>query len=244
MKNRGLFKLRLILGVLLLVMTFSTGQHSSASPSVDTTASPERQINPGDLPTNQIIIKYRATANATGPNGQIKTDKLNVLRTASGETLNYKRTMSGNAHVLSLLVRLPSASVEAIARKLATLPDVEYAEPDYIMRPTLIPNDPSYSAQWHYHGPFGINAPAAWDITTGSATVRVAVIDTGITDHPDLAGRWAGGYDFIADVPTANDGNGRDSDPHDPGQHVWSGRTSRKQQLAWYACGWHHRSGQ
>jgi serine protease len=98
------------------------------------------------------------------------------------------------------------ASVEAIARKLTALPEVEYAEPDYVMRPLLAPNDPSYAAQWHYHGTFGINAPAAWDITTGSASIRVAVIDTGITDHPDLAGRWVGGYDFIADVPTANDG--------------------------------------
>ena len=90
------------------------------------------------------------------------------------------------------------AAIEAIARKLATLPDVEYAEPDYMMRPLLTPDDPSYPAQWHYHRPQGINA----------AAVRVAVIDTGITDHPDLAGRWVGGYDFIADVPTANDGNG------------------------------------
>jgi subtilisin family serine protease len=48
----------------------------------------------------------------------------------------------------------------------------------------------------------------------------VAVIDTGITDHPDLTGRWVGGYDFIADMPTANDGNGRDNDPHDPGDWV------------------------
>jgi serine protease len=118
------------------------------------------------------------------------------------------------------LSRKSPTAVEVIARKLALLPDVEYAEPDYMMRPMLTPDDPSYTAQWHYFGPQGINAPAAWDITTGSATVRVAVIDTGITDHPDLAGRWVGGYDFIADVPTANDGNGRDSDPHDPGDWV------------------------
>ena len=57
-------------------------------------------------------------------------------------------------------------------------------------------------------------------ITTGSPRSGWLVIDTGITDHPDLAGRWVGGYDFIADVPTANDGNGRDSDPHDPGDWV------------------------
>lgn len=222
MKNRGLFKLRLIFGVLLLVMALSTGQYNpvDASPGASPPDASERQTNLSASPTNQIIIKYRANANSTDGNGYIKTDKLDALKTASGQTLTYKRPMSGNAHVLKLSARMSSASVEAIARKLAALPDVEYAEPDYVMRHTLAPNDPSYSAQWHYQGPQGINAPAAWDITTGSADVRVAVIDTGITDHPDLAGRWVGGYDFIADVPTANDGNGRDSDPHDPGDWV------------------------
>ena len=215
-------KLRLIAATLLLITIVSTGGSNSALASSNEIpyAGPERQIAPDDPPTSQIIIKYRANANVSGSNGQVNSAKLNALSTAAGETLTYKRAMSGDAHVLSLPVRMSSASVEAIARKLAALPDVEYAEPDYIMRPTLVPNDPSYGAQWHYFESFGINAPAAWDITTGSATVRVAVIDTGITDHPDLAGRWVGGYDFIADVPTANDGNGRDSDPHDPGDWV------------------------
>jgi serine protease len=222
MKNRGLIKLRLIVGALLLVMTLSAGQHSSAIASFGgvPAAAPEGQTDSNGPPTNQIIIKYRDNAHATDSSGHIKTEKINTLNTAASESLTYQRAMSGDAHVLSLSARKSPAAVEAIARKLAALPDVEYAEPDYIMRHMLVPNDPSYAAQWHYHGPQGINAPAAWDITTGSATVRVAVIDTGITDHPDLAGRWVGGYDFIADIPTANDGNGRDNDPHDPGDWV------------------------
>ena len=222
MKTIWPFKFRWIAGVILLVTIISTGGYGSAiaSPSDIPAVAPERQTNPEGLPTNQIIIKYRTTVNTTDSNGQINAGKMNALSTAAGETLTYKRVMSGNAHVLSLPARKSAAAVEAIARKLAALPDVEYAEPDYMMRPMLTPNDPSYAAQWHYFGPQGINAPAAWDITTGSAAVRVAVIDTGITDHPDLAGRWVGGYDFIADVPTANDGNGRDSDPHDPGDWV------------------------
>lgn len=213
------YKLHLIVrSLLLMTIVFTGGTRSAvASPNASPIGSPERQIDPDVSPTNQIIIKYRA--NASVP--QFNAAKMNALSSTAGETLNYKRAMSGNAHVLSLPTRMPPATVEAIARKLAALPDVEYAEPDYMMRPTLIPNDPSYSAQWHYYESIGgINAPAAWDITTGSATIRVAVIDTGITDHPDLAGRWVGGYDFIADVPTANDGNGRDSDPHDPGDWV------------------------
>ena len=222
MKISGLFKLRLIFGVIILMTTLSTGPDSLvvASPGVIPAVAPEHQTSLGDPLTNQIIIRYQVTVNATDRNGKIKPDRMAILSTAAGETLTYKRAMSGSAHVLRLPNRMSLASVEAIARKLTTLPEVEYAEPDYVMRPLLAPNDPSYAAQWHYHGIFGINAPVAWDITTGSASIRVAVIDTGITDHPDLAGRWVGGYDFIADVPTANDGNGRDSDPHDPGDWV------------------------
>ncbi len=78
-----------------------------------------------------------------------------------------------------------------------------------------MPNDPSYASQWHYFEPAGgVNLPAAWDRTTGSASIRVAVIDTGsLPNHPDLAGKFVGGYDMIASFPIpGNDGNGRDAD--------------------------------
>ena len=85
----------------------------------------------------------------------------------------------------------------------------------------LVPNDRQYANQWALKavavGNYGINAPAAWDISTSAASVIVAVLDTGITAHTDLAGRTVAGYDFIADVPTANEGKGRDADPSDPG---------------------------
>lgn len=48
----------------------------------------------------------------------------------------------------------------------------------------LAPNDPSYPSQWHLAR---IATPGAWDITTGSSGVIIAVLDTGIdTQHPDL----------------------------------------------------------
>ena len=93
--------------------------------------------------------------------------------------------------------------------------DVEYAEPNYIRHPQLTPNDPLYLTQWHYPQ---INLPQAWDITTGSSSVIVAVIDTGILGgHPDLLGQTVAGYDFISDIANANDGNGIDNNPQDPG---------------------------
>ena len=55
------------------------------------------------------------------------------------------------------------------------------------------PNDPYFSMQWNFSM---INLPQAWDITTGSDDVIVAVVDTGIlSGHPDFAGRLVAGYD-------------------------------------------------
>ena len=70
--------------------------------------------------------------------------------------------------------------------------------------PQMTPTDPHYSLyQWHYFNPNGgINAPAAWDLSTGQGTV-VAVLDTGILpNHPDLANgaHILQGYDFITDT--------------------------------------------
>ncbi len=94
-------------------------------------------------------------------------------------------------------------------------PAIAYAEPNYIVTATAIPNDPAYTAQWHF--PM-INLPAAWDLTTGNPNVIVAVIDTGILlGHPDLQGQLITGYDFISDAATAGDGDGIDPDPNDPG---------------------------
>jgi serine protease len=89
----------------------------------------------------------------------------------------------------------------------------------------------------------GANLPLAWDVTTGNSNVVLAVIDTGIVNHQDLNGagiapfsptyvpngRFLAGYDFISEgagagaLPpnfAANDGDGRDADPSDPGDWI------------------------
>ena len=61
----------------------------------------------------------------------------------------------------------------------------------------------------------------------GGPAAVVAVLDTGITAHPDLAGRLLPGYDFVSDPTFANDGDGRDADPSDPGDWVSARRPRR-----------------
>ncbi|MEE9492695.1 MAG: S8 family serine peptidase [Gammaproteobacteria bacterium] len=93
--------------------------------------------------------------------------------------------------------------------------DVIFAEPNYRVHASQVPNDELYRLQWHY--PL-IDLPAAWDITTGSSNVIVAIIDTGIkAGHPDFQGQLTDGYDFISNSTLAADGDGIDADPNDTG---------------------------
>lgn len=115
---------------------------------------------------------------------------------------------------------------------------VEFAEPDYIERVTVIPNDPRFSQQWHLRHRIDaarradIRAPEAWDITTGSPEVVIAVIDAGVdTGHPDLANNVFVNPGEIPNNGLDDDGNGfvddvsgwdftrRDNDPNDESGH-------------------------
>jgi serine protease len=92
-------------------------------------------------------------------------------------------------------------------------PDVETADLNAIGKLFRAPNDPMYYNQWHYDL---INLPRAWDITTGSDNVIVAVLDSGIVSkHEDMRGRLVAGYDFISDPYSGCDGDGMDPDPED-----------------------------
>lgn len=86
--------------------------------------------------------------------------------------------------------------------------------PNFIRHEMSIPNDPLFADQWDIILP---RFPEAVEIMPGDASRVVAVVDTGIRfEHPDLAGRLIGGYDFVSDAWNAGDGNGYDPDPTDP----------------------------
>jgi serine protease len=103
--------------------------------------------------------------------------------------------------------------------------DVVHADLNYIRRPQLEPNDPHYPRQWHYAL---IGLPKAWKITTGRPEVIVAVVDSGVfMAHPDLQENLLdSGYDFVRNVRSANDGDGIDPDPDDPGDSTVPGQSS------------------
>ena len=116
---------------------------------------------------------------------------------------------------LSRIYRLrlaPDADILRAVQDLSANPAVEYAEPDYLAHLIATPNDPLYSGQW---GLTQINAPAAWDVTTGSTDVVIAVIDAGLdTDHTDLAGQLWTNPGEITGNSVDDDNNGYVDDIH------------------------------
>ena len=153
----------------------------------------------------------------------------------------------------AVLVRVPSNLTAVATKLLLGLPQVRYVEPNHVVKTVeTTPDDPSFSQLWGLSntGQTGgtpdadIDAPEAWDLSTGSSDVVVGVTDTGVDfSHPDLApqqwvnaGENCGSTDPTADCPQRangvdDDGNtyvddwrgwdwvNNDNDPFDDHQH-------------------------
>ena len=159
-------------------------------------------------------------------NNELRVRDASGLARTSNVPMSVVRPMSDGAHVVRLDHPVTLSEARVITARLMRDNSVELAEPDRIMRPlSVTPNDPGYATyQWTLQPPSypnsgGANLPDAWGITMGSNIVTVAVLDTGYRQHVDLA-TVLPGYDFISDVPAANDGDGRDTDARDPGDWI------------------------
>ncbi|OQW91637.1 MAG: hypothetical protein BWK78_04045, partial [Thiotrichaceae bacterium IS1] len=118
------------------------------------------------------------------------------------------------------IIQLPAGSnVDKAVTDFATVANVAYAEPDFLVWASTTPNDTGFNQQWHLNntgqsgGTAGadIKAPAGWDISTGSSSIVLAIVDTGVNlTHEDLTSKVSGGYDFINNDsdPTDDEGHG------------------------------------
>ncbi|MEP6942006.1 MAG: S8 family peptidase [Betaproteobacteria bacterium] len=145
------------------------------------------------------------------------------LSALAGQPLAVHRQI-GALWVLTLSSEVADSQLAAIAGALETDGAVQYADAVRRVYAKAPPNDTLYAQQWALSDPVGgVNALTAWGLQTGSASMSVAVVDTGITVHPELAGRVLPGYDFVSDSHRANDGGGRDNDASDPGDATSDG---------------------
>jgi thermitase len=96
------------------------------------------------------------------------------------------------------------ADERAFAHAMQTRPEVEFAELDMLKQPSgLTPNDPMYPDQWHLTK---IEAPAAWTISTGSSSVIIAILDTGVDGlHEDLSAKMVAGWNVYNNNSNTSD---------------------------------------
>ena len=186
--------------------------------------------------TDQIIVGWAdAAAAESASEAGARTARVARVTAAAGEQATWLRTLAVGGDVYRFGIRLSPERIAATVGALRAQPGVAYVEPDWIEHAVASPpNDPYWTTpapgQWDLSEgttptTYGIDLLGAWDTTLGTGVV-VAVIDTGITAHPEFAGQTVAGYDFIGDLTTANDGDGRDADPSDPGDWCGTGTSS------------------
>ncbi|WP_104062563.1 S8 family peptidase [Arthrobacter sp. 4R501] len=193
------------------------GDGTAAPAAVQGTA--VHDVAAGEAYTKFIVEFKETTANAT-PNG--RANAWGKAAKSQGVKVHELRTLATGGTLIEADRALSGQAAEDFMAEIAASGSVDYVEPDARMTVALTPNDPRYGEQWDFTGTNGMRVPGAWDVATGTG-VTVAVIDTGITAHPDLDANVLPGYDFVSDATAARDGNGRDANAQDQGD--------------WYAAG-------
>lgn len=140
-----------------------------------------------------VLVKFKSNADSALVNRLVARHNLKLQRVL--KFVNVRR------------FTLPSGQDPRVMAALLSKYDlVEFAEPDYVRQARLIPNDPLFTDQWDMTR---MRLPTAWDYGRGSASVVVAVLDTGIDlTHPDLVGSLWRNTGEIADNNIDDDRNG------------------------------------
>jgi len=162
------------------------------------------QVNGHAAVAHEVLVKFRANPSANLAGIQSEHDIATTTPLVHGGTLYRLHSRSKDAATL--------------AQELSLRSDVIYAEPNYIVNTSQVPDDPYFSLLWGMRNtgqPVGgqagvpgadISAVAAWDVSTGSRNNVIAVVDTGIDyTHPDLAANvWSAPASFTVTIEGVN----------------------------------------
>ncbi|MDO5617787.1 S8 family serine peptidase [Kocuria sp.] len=172
------------------------------------------------LDTDRLMIKFTEPATDTGAKEAVVAEAAESAGVAeeagvsAAQTPENINTLDDGTDVMAFTETLDVGTQDELISELEADPRVEYAEPDRLAVAAAT-NDPLLRQQYNV---LGRNVPAAWSGATGRGQV-IAVVDTGITRHPDLDGKLVQGRDMVTNHggTFAIDGDGRDTDPTDPG---------------------------
>lgn len=199
---------------------------------------PAPGVNAGEAYT-QFIVSFKNTPGNATPNG--RANAWGAAARQQGVSVRELRALATGGTLIASDKALSDQAARDFMDAIVASGAVNAVEPDARMTAVLSPNDTRYGEQWDFTGANGMRIPGAWDVSTGSGAT-VAVIDTGITAHPDLDANVLPGYDFVSDATAARDGNGRDSNAQDQGDWYAGGECG---QTAAANSSWHgtHVSG-
>ncbi|UKA48915.1 S8 family serine peptidase [Arthrobacter sp. FW305-123] len=210
------------IGIAVTTLLISGGlavQPAAAADLNDIVPSTPQALQPTpETATDQFIVGIRDNAaQAAAVKAENAADQAATKLGVSAESARVNAT---GGHVIKLDEALTPSEAKLFVETLRADPAVAYAEPDAIMHPTAHSKDYGYTEQWNLWDNFsGVRTPSAWNYNQGEGVV-VAVVDTGITNHPELSANVLPGYDMISSAADARDGTGRDPDPTDQGDWV------------------------
>lgn len=201
-----------------------------------------------DATVDQLIVRFKDSAPADGVRAA-GGPAVRVPALPDGRTPRFARRLGSGSVVYRLPVPMSRNEALDYIAELSGDASVQFAQIDERVRPAYVPADAApldslFNLQWYLHDsasePFSIDMVDAWDVSLGAADMVIAVLDTGYVSHEDLdPGRLLPGYDFISSVTTANDGNGRDDSPLDPGDWVAAGECGTNDPPVDEPSSWH-----
>ncbi len=186
-----------ISGLALLLAALGMGLALAADPLAG--SAPGGRVAAAPLPTEkprspfvpgEVLVKFKA-------------DDVSAIALNSLLAVHHAQVQDRIEDLGVARLKVPVGQEQATIAALQSSPLVEYAEPNHFVYAQATPNDPDFGLQW---GLTNINAPQAWDVITGSQSITVAVVDSGLDHtHSDLAAKAEPGYDIINNDPEAED---------------------------------------